>query len=231
MSRPAGLLTRRKRVCLLALLLLFLSLPVAALIWLRFETDDTPLLRNFNQVRQGMTRAEVENILGPPSWEPPPTDDLVLVTDKGKKLVMSFRWQQDGQVAVLHFDEGGVVGMKEFISNSRRQEARQWWVRTFGIQPPFDRPRSAIHHRSSFAPSPNEPARRYTPLIIDTCAAAGLFPATVLESPISAGDFGPVDSDSERRFGLLTAVRNESPTTGSRVETDLSPRNPRWLAG
>jgi hypothetical protein len=31
----------RKRVCLLALLIVFLFLPVGAIIWLRFETDDT----------------------------------------------------------------------------------------------------------------------------------------------------------------------------------------------
>jgi hypothetical protein len=127
----------RKRVCLLAPLLVFLSLPVGAIIWLRFETDDTPLLRNFTEVREGMTRAEVENILGPPSWEPPPTDDLVMFSDKGKKLVTSLRWQQDGQEAVLHFDEGGAVGMKEFIPNSRREKARRWWFSTFGLQPPF----------------------------------------------------------------------------------------------
>src|SRR5262249_60034591 len=129
--------TWRKWVCLLALLLAFLSLPVGAIIWLRFETDDTPLLRSYQEVREGMTRAEVENILGPPSWEPPPTDDLVMIWDDGKKFVTSLRWQQDGQEAVLHFDEGGAVGMKFFISNSRREQARQWWYDAFGIRPPF----------------------------------------------------------------------------------------------
>jgi hypothetical protein len=127
----------RKRVWLLALLLVFLSLPVGALFWLLFDTDDSPLLRNFKQVREGMTRAEVENILGPPSWEPRPTDDIVMVSSEGKKFVKSLRWRQDGQEAVLHFDEGGAVGMTEFVSNWRREEARRWWFRTFGIQPPF----------------------------------------------------------------------------------------------
>ena len=129
--------TWRKRVWLLALLLIILCLPVGALFWLRHDTDDPPLLRNFNQVREGMTRAEVENILGPPSWKPPPTDDLVMFSPEGKKLVTSLRWRQDGQEAVLHFDEGGAVGMKVFVSNSRLENARQWWFDTFGIQPPF----------------------------------------------------------------------------------------------
>src|SRR5262245_12100407 len=128
--------TLRKRAWLLALLL-FLSLPVGALFWLLSDTGDSPWLRNFNQVREGMTRAEVEKILGPPSWEPPPTDDLVMITDKGKKLVTSLRWQEDGHEAVLFFDEGGVVGMKSFISNSRREKARQWVFDTFGIRLPF----------------------------------------------------------------------------------------------
>jgi hypothetical protein len=51
--------------------------------------------------------------------------------------VTSLRWQQDGQEAVLHFDEGGAVGMKSFISNSRREKARQWVFDTFGIRLPF----------------------------------------------------------------------------------------------
>jgi hypothetical protein len=120
------------------LLLVFLSLPVGVLFWLWFDTDDPPLLRNFKQVREGMTRAEVENILGPPSWEPPPTDDLLIVTAEGKKVkVTSLRWRQDGQEAVLHFDEGGAVGMKVYVSNSRRETARQWWFSTFGRPPPF----------------------------------------------------------------------------------------------
>jgi hypothetical protein len=84
-----------------------------------------------------MTRAQVENFLGPPSWEPPPTDDLVMITDKGQKLVTSLRWQQDGQEAVLHFDEGGAIGMKSFVSNSRREKARQWVFDTFEIGLPF----------------------------------------------------------------------------------------------
>src|SRR5262249_30983910 len=130
-------ITRRKWVCLLALLLVILALPVGTIIWMRFETDDTPLLRNFNEVREGMTRAEVENILGLPSWEPPAADNLVMFSDNGKKLVTSLRWQRDGQQAVLHFDESGAVGMKEFIPNSRREKARCWWFDTFGIQPPF----------------------------------------------------------------------------------------------
>jgi hypothetical protein len=129
--------TRRKRVWLLALLLVFLCLPVGALFWLRFDTDDPPLLRHFKQVREGMTRAEVENILGPPSWEPPPTDDLLMVTPEGKKLVTSLRWRQDGQEAVLFFDEGGAVGSKTYFSNSRREKARWWWRSTFGREPPF----------------------------------------------------------------------------------------------
>src|SRR5262245_23913556 len=91
--------TWRKRVWLLALLLIFLCLPVGALFLLRYDTDDPPLLRNFNQVWEGMTRAEVENILGPPSWKPPPTDDLVMFSPEGKKLVTSLRWRQDGQEA------------------------------------------------------------------------------------------------------------------------------------
>ena len=129
--------TWRQRVWLSVLLLVFLALPVGALFWLRFDAGDPPLLRNFNQVREGMTRAEVENILGPPSWKPPPTDDLVMFSAEGKKLVTSLRWRQDGQEAVLHFDEAGAVGMKVFFSNSRRENARQWWFDTFGIQPPF----------------------------------------------------------------------------------------------
>jgi hypothetical protein len=122
---------------LLALLLVLVCLPVGAIIWLRFEPHDTPLLRNFMEVREGMTRAEVENILGPPSWEPPPMDDIVMVTREGKRLVTSLRWQQDGQEVALHFDEGGAVGMKSFVSNSRREKFRQWWHDTFGNQLPF----------------------------------------------------------------------------------------------
>ena len=129
--------TWRQRVWLSVLLLVFLALPVGALFWPWSDADDSPLLRNFNQVREGMTRAEVVNILGPPSWEPPPTDDLVMVSPEGKKFVKSLIWRRDGQEAVLHFDEGGAVGMKVYISNSRRETARQWWFRTFGIQPPF----------------------------------------------------------------------------------------------
>ena len=127
----------RKRVCLLAPLIVFLSVPVGAIIWLRFETNDTPFLRTFNQVREGMSRAEVEDILGPPSWAPPPTDDLVMISPEGKKLVTSLRWRRDGQEAVLHFDEGGALGMMSFISNSRREKARQWCYDTFGIRLPF----------------------------------------------------------------------------------------------
>jgi hypothetical protein len=129
--------TSRKRSWLSALLLVFLSLLVGTVLWLQFEAADTPLHRSLNQVREGMTRAEVENILGPPSWEPPPTDDIVMITDKGKRLVTSLRWQQDGQGAVVHFDEGGAVGMMSFISNSRREKVRQWWYDTFGIRLPF----------------------------------------------------------------------------------------------
>src|SRR5262245_39065417 len=48
---PQRKVTWRKRVWLLVLPLIFLCLPVGALLWLRFDTDDPALLRNFNQVR------------------------------------------------------------------------------------------------------------------------------------------------------------------------------------
>src|SRR5262249_51386268 len=43
MSKLPRKISRRKWVCLLALLLVILTLPVGAIIWLRFEPDDTPL--------------------------------------------------------------------------------------------------------------------------------------------------------------------------------------------
>jgi hypothetical protein len=112
-------------------------LPVAALLWLWFDTDNTPFLRNFNQVREGMTRAEVESILGPHSWAPPPTDDLVMISPEGKKFVTQLHWRQNEQEAVLFFDEGGAVGMMSFISNSRREKVRRWWFDTLGFELPF----------------------------------------------------------------------------------------------
>ncbi len=117
-----------------------------ALVW--FWMDYTSLSSRFDRLREGMSRAEVEAILGPPSWESPPLDpdrpdpNGVIgqpILPSGKIVAKHLRWAATAASFHVYFDEDGAVVGKLHISTplSLRQRAGLWWYRVFRTPPPF----------------------------------------------------------------------------------------------
>ncbi len=104
---------------------------------------------NCGRIRQGMTRAEVEALLGPPGdYRTGPVDyDAGLVPIKTTPLTMPYasddevaRWTGDGAYMAVQFDSDGRVGTWYLIPTSRAAQSpvsdllwrlkRQWrrWI-------------------------------------------------------------------------------------------------------
>jgi hypothetical protein len=93
-----------RRLILLAMLALLAAVAFVALVtWPR---SDRATQENFNRIRRGMSRAEVEAILGPPGdYRSGETHDFVTRGWLPGDLI----WETDHVIIIVHFHESGRV--------------------------------------------------------------------------------------------------------------------------
>jgi hypothetical protein len=110
-----------------------LALPTAflvAYVWLRLEDRGQLTHANFDRIRDGMTLAEVTEILGPPTWQ-----IKYEGVPFGKRLYA--RWESPSAfIAVYVLDAKGVYE-KDYIRKSLADQLRTYWTRTFRTAAPF----------------------------------------------------------------------------------------------
>jgi hypothetical protein len=126
----------RKRKVLVALAGLAVVAAAGVVLWPRSQPSSRITRENFERIKEGMSRAEVETILGPPgdyssgpleyaretlyrfsSSGPPPTGDFVLsspVTILGGDAWDRVEWRSDRQILCVYFLRSGHVIARGF---------------------------------------------------------------------------------------------------------------------
>jgi hypothetical protein len=125
----------QKRIEALAVGLLVVGI-AALLLWPEPPEPDRVTQENFDRISDGMSRAEVEAILGPPgdSTSEPPSQLYPSLKSLG------LDWDADTAWVSIGFDDSGGVVRKRFYSMSRREQgpldnllwrAKRQWRRWF----------------------------------------------------------------------------------------------------
>jgi hypothetical protein len=117
----------RRRVSLLAALLLLLMIPIAC-VWLGQQGGPAPA--SFALIRPGMTLDEVRGALGPSA------ELSCLATGGGtEQHLVIWKGGRDGMIYL----RGGTVRLMEPArpKPTSYDRLRQWWFRSVGTSPPF----------------------------------------------------------------------------------------------